>query len=140
MGNEARRDDEELGRVMSEIVEGAVYEVPYPFVKYDYENYDGQKIPSWKPGTEMECSQYSEREVADSVGKQILVVVGVHKPGRYPARVFYTRKWIDPDGKEYGRKKLRVKTLGTFKQLIKGYGFNVHAWGGIEYQIRTEAA
>jgi hypothetical protein len=122
-----------------EVTEGAVFEVPYPFVRYEYEDHDGSKRPSWKPGIDREQCYDHYREVADGVGKQVLQIICVHKPGRFPTRVFFTRKWIDPDGNTFGKSKLRIKTIGNFKQLTKGYGYNLRSWGGMEYEIRKEA-
>ena len=50
-------------------------------------------------------------------------MVSTHKPGAFPTRVFYTRKWIDPQGKTFGKDALRVTTLGYFRTLTKGYRY-----------------
>ena len=59
--------------------------------------------------------------VADAVGTQILTVVSVHKPGKFPARVFYTRRWRDPDGVEFGKTHLRVTVMQSFRTIVRGY-------------------
>lgn len=52
----------------------------------------------------------------------VLDVVATFKPGRFPERVFYTRRWIDPDGREFGKtNKLRATTTAHFRSLLKGY-------------------
>lgn len=114
---------------------GRVFEVPYPFIKDTWiEHYDGEdgpmtdEIPTWRPGTRAEScdvgNAYSHIErwaEADAMGAQILTVVSVHKPGRFPTRVFYTRQWRDPDGKTFGKTKCRITTVPAFITLIAGY-------------------
>ena len=42
-------------------------------------------------------------------------------PGKFSSRVFYVRRWRDPDGKEFGKPRLRVTTTAAFAKLTKGY-------------------
>lgn len=35
--------------------------------------------------------------------------------------MFYTRKWVDPDGVEFGKNKLHITTLATFRRRAAGY-------------------
>lgn len=114
---------------------GDVFTVAYPFCEDTWtEHYDGDdgpavdEIPTWKPGVRPEASdvgnEYSHIErwnEADAMGAQILTVVGVYKPGRYPTRVFYSRQWRDPDGKLFGKAKLRMTTVAAFADLVRGY-------------------
>lgn len=110
---------------------GQVIEVSnYPFVKESFvkQEWDGDsptacEIDGWRPGCNIEKGdQYGGSSFyADEVGQMILTVVSLHKPGRYPARVFFTRQWRDPDGKVFGAKKLRVTTEQAFKSMSKGY-------------------
>ena len=101
---------------------------------YGQDNFrDGEgpaKTMSWRPGVRFEtvevCNRYGEPDynsetVADGVGSQTLTVVSIHKPGRFPTRVFYTRTWTDPKGKTFGKTKLRFITAGAFKTLLRGY-------------------
>ena len=91
----------------------------YPFVHYVANLYDEDdgcpyQTEGWRPG----CTLY----VADGVGSMVLDVVAVFKPGRFPERVFYTRRWINPDGREFGKTStLRIATTGQFRRLLKGY-------------------
>lgn len=114
---------------------GCVFEVPYPFVQDTWtDHYDGEdgpevdEVPTWKPGTRQEScdvgndySQIDHWSEADGMGVQVLTVVGVYKPGRYPTRVFYSRQWRDPDGKVFGKMKLRQTTVSAFAALTRGY-------------------
>ena len=107
---------------------GQVIEVRnYPFVREQFITHelDGQSFSDegWRPGCIAEADwPYGEASFyADEVGSMILTVVSLHKPGRYPVRVFFTRQWRDPDGKVFGSKKLRVATKQTFDRLTKGY-------------------
>ena len=108
-----------------EIIPGAVFEVRHPFIRSTYSGFemDGPfEIKCWRPGTRTEpCAPDDFDVVADGDGTQVLTVVSVHKPGRFPTRVFYTRLWRGPDGKEFGNSSLRVKTAQQFRQLATGY-------------------
>jgi hypothetical protein len=112
--------------------EGMEFRAPYPFVRTTYTEQDEDgfaEVKSWKPGT-----RFVERFVypdhvesdcfADGVGEIILTVVSVHKPGRFPTRVFFTRKWQRPDGREFGKPKCHCVTSDKFKRLAKGYRFD----------------
>lgn len=112
-------------RVLPEI--GSVHEVPYPFLRCTFTSADEDgpfEAPSWKPGAEYGedyCGR--QRHVANGMGFQIVTVVGVYQPGRFPTRVFYTRKWVDPEGNTFGKNALKIKTVDAFERLIKGYAF-----------------
>lgn len=114
-----------------------IYRATYPFVRsvYNTIDWDGEaSIPTWRPGVMTEhCGPDGAMTInyAHGVGEVVYTVVSRHKPGRYPERVFYTRKWIDPDGKEFGNPKLRVTTNQAFADRIRGY---VH-----EYEIDENA-
>lgn len=116
---------------------GERFEVRYPFVRDTYTEYEQDaegggsfEAPTWKPGTRVE-NWHSPiwtgedvpcpTDVADAIGTQILTVVGVYKPGRFPTRVFYERRWRDPDGKEFGKTKCRMTTVPAFRALASGY-------------------
>lgn len=76
-------------------------------------------VASWRPGSEPD----NEGAHYHGEGFMVLTVVSVHKPGNYPPRVFYTRKWIDPQGKTFGKDNLRVTSQGNFRRLIQGYRY-----------------
>lgn len=108
---------------------GECFEVPYPFVRDTYVSHQDDEegpssieVPTWKPGVRFEDEGYGDVEAyADAMGAQLLTVVSVHKPGRFPTRVFYTRQWRDPDGAVWGKGKLRMTTLPAFTTLRGGY-------------------
>ena len=103
----------------------------YPFVRYvaSLIGDDGYyQTEGWRPGCIIEedenaGSYFPETHyIADGVGSMVLDVVATFKPGRFPERVFYTRRWVDPDGREFGQTgKLRIATTGQFRRLLKGY-------------------
>ena len=112
---------------------GQTYTVAgYPFVRYvaSLVGDDGYyQTEGWRPGC---CTREDDDPdedgcqawvyVADGTGSMVLDVVATFKPGRFPERVFYTRRWIDPDGREFGQTgKLRIATTGQFRRLLKGY-------------------
>jgi hypothetical protein len=103
----------------------------YPFVRYvaSLVGDDGYyQTEGWRPGCAVETDEnaFSYFPVKDyfahGTGSMVLEVVATFKPGRFPERVFYTRRWIDPDGREFGQTgKLRIATTGQFRRLLKGY-------------------
>lgn len=99
--------------------------VEYPFIKEDVSliGEDGPyEAKSWVPGVRFEnISPEDVDAVADGVGHMMLTVVGVFKPGRYPTRVFFTRKFSDPDGNVFGKSKLHICTLEKFRRISKKY-------------------
>lgn len=110
---------------MNEFAEGAVLSGPYPFVREKVSLWDGRdmaEVPTWVPGVRFEtCGPEDSEAVADGVGRIILRVVAVFKPGRFPTRVFFTRQWETPDGKMFGKARLRVAILPQFRKLARGY-------------------
>lgn len=115
---------------MAEFFCGQVIVVAYPFVRQEPSANDlsfsesiGIEWNPWKPGTRME--QIGLEDVApfcDAMGEQQLTVVSIHKPSpRYPARVFFTQKWKDPDGIVFGKTKLRILTVDAFRRRANGY-------------------
>lgn len=117
---------------MNSYTDGQVIEVSgYPFVRtvFNGSEWDGERLveyqsEGWRPGcdTDRDYPFGSINYFADATGEMILTVVSVHKPGRFPDRVFYTRQWRDPDGKAFGdNKKLRVMSSASFAKLCRGY-------------------
>jgi hypothetical protein len=107
---------------------GEVYTVSsYPFVRCVASTYDVDgpcEFLSWKPGVVFRAvGPYGEDSegIAHGLGQMLMTVVSTHKPGRYPARVFYTRKWVNPDGVAFGKTGLRIVTQEKFNRLAKGY-------------------
>ncbi len=114
----------------SDVVAGAEFTVTHPFCwdlasrpSGDPEGPYSQEFMSWRPGVRYELlPPYGDSEaIADGNGAQVLTVVSVHKPGRFPARVFYTRRWIDPRGQSFGKGALRIKIVSAFRRLVRGY-------------------
>ena len=108
---------------------GFIATIRYPFVRdtfIEYTEGGSADLPSWKPGIEVvSAGQYGEvvDAIAHGEGEMTLSVVGVFKPGRFPTRVFYTRKFKNPDGKEFGKGKLHIATLGKFRRLARGFHY-----------------
>ena len=114
---------------------GEVFNVSYPFCREtrieQYADSDGMgeiKVPTWRPGVRNVVTdignEYSHKDhylEADAVGAQLLTVVGVYRPGRFPTRVFYTRQWRDPEGRVFGKTKCRITTVPAFRGLTRGY-------------------
>lgn len=101
------------------------YSVRYPFFRTTYSgiNEDGPyQEESWRPGCDHEQDDNGDVDwFSEGHGQMHLTVVCEFKPGRFPTRVFFTRKWQDPDGKQFGLPKLRMTTKTNFMKLLKGY-------------------
>lgn len=125
-----------------DIEEGKTYEVTCPFVRTMFEGIDEDgpfEAQTWKPGVEFvgfgpEGSP--TRAVADGEGKVLYTVVGVYSPPRpYHPRVFYVREFIDPDGKRFGNKQLRIKGIQSFRRWLTGWRYGGYDRDG--YEIRS---
>lgn len=114
--------------------DGDVFTVVYPFIRckvniLDAADEDGGPtfvdIDSWQPGVRHDMRGHGEYHYtvteADALGKMVLTVVSVHKPGRYPTRVFFTRKFITPDGKTFGKGKLHIASLEKFRRISTAF-------------------
>lgn len=110
---------------MSDVIAGAVFEHPYPFVRDEYHGLEADgpfTAKTWRPGIKMEPEPPDGFwAVADAMGKRRLTVIDVFKPGRFPTRVFFTQTWIRPTGREFGKPKLRITTLAAFRSSLDGY-------------------
>jgi len=109
-----------------ELHNGQHIRVKFPFYTGTHEWYavTGEYYSDyvWIPGCKSEPTASGDHElVAEGIGEMILKVVDIHKPGRYLERVFYTRRWVDPDGNEFNAGKLHITTIGTFKRRAAGY-------------------
>jgi hypothetical protein len=111
-----------------------VTDVRYPFVREkvslrdeDEEGCGSVEVDSWRPGVRYEQYRgsgdgYTET-ICDGWGVMRLAEISRHKPGKYPERIFYTRQFVDPAGKVFGKPKLRMTTAQNFKVLCAGYRF-----------------
>lgn len=110
------------------LMSGQSFEGKYPFVRdfYDAFEADGPvRHKTWRPGVRHEmCGPEDAEAVADGEGAILLTIVSVHKPGQYPERVFCTRRWRDPAGREFGRGKLHIMTSEKFRRLARGYQYD----------------
>lgn len=106
---------------------GQVVRIVYPFVRDTYTQFDeegGVTVPTWRPGVRYEvCGPYGEdaEAVADGEGEAEFTVVDTFKPGRFPERVFLTRRFVNPDGKTFGKGKLHIWTLEKLRRLSRGF-------------------
>jgi hypothetical protein len=109
-----------------EFTEGQIIEVVYPFVRdtYGYMEEDGPvTMNSWKPGVRYEMTAPDDGGAfCDGEGKMILTVIAICKPGRYPTRVFFTRKFIPPNGAPFGKNDLRMVGIEKFRRISRRYG------------------
>lgn len=111
---------------MDDLSEGDVFRVLYPFCRgeYNHAEEDGWRTSkTWRPGVEADYCGENIENYADAMGEMVLTVVSVHKPGRFPTRVFYTRQWVDPDGRPFGKGGCKIATSEKFKRLTRGFRF-----------------
>lgn len=117
-----------LAKAPDVLAPGRVFSVTFPFVREEFTAWDGVGYSTsftWKPGTRSEqCAPDDFEMVADGEGLMTLEVVSTHKPGTYPVRVFYTRRWTDPTGKSFGKSALYVRGIAAFRQLSSRYRYN----------------
>lgn len=105
------------------------YRVIYPFHKGKRELYDEAadarlEKEVWEAGvTWDQIDEYEAIACADAVGTMVLVEIGRYTPPGYRERVFFTRYFIDPDGKEFGKKDLRMVGAAKFRRLCQGFRF-----------------
>jgi hypothetical protein len=103
---------------------GKEYRVKFPFCMAHWEDFSSGELEAkecWRPGVKSIPVYDDFEDVAEAEGEMVLTVVDIHKPGRFPERVFYTRRWVDPDGNEFGKNKLHITTTPTFKRRAAGY-------------------
>lgn len=102
---------------------GVIYEAAYPFVREEVVGFTEHPMQTWRPGIQYNHAGPEDEGYANcnALGAILLTVVSIHKPGRFPTRVFYTRQWRDPDGKTFGKGALRCTTTATFNRLRAGY-------------------
>lgn len=105
---------------------GMVFKVEFPFTKSSYQDLDEEggvvELETWIPGTRTEAITPEDIGLfADGVGFMLLKVISKHKPGKYPERIFYTRKFVDPDGKFFGKGKLYIAVISKFRRIANSY-------------------
>lgn len=109
-----------------------ILEVPYPFVIEEYDAIDDEghssRGLSWRPGTKFVIQGVDEifgettRGIAEGMGHMLITPIKrVELPGHYHTRIFYVRQWRDPDGRVFGKTKLRVMTEQCFRRLLGGF-------------------
>jgi hypothetical protein len=107
---------------------GRTYEVDCPFVRDVYNGF-GEDGPfttlTWRPGIHWEATGPEDSApIAHGMGKALYTVVSFHVlPRPYPPRLFFTRKWLTPDGNTFGKGALRIMTKAAFERRLKGYRF-----------------
>lgn len=104
---------------------GDQFTIDYPFIRDTYQALGSEGFSdeqTWRPGVRFESVGPEDcGSVADALGSATFTVVAAYKPGRFPTRVFFTRRFRDPDGREFGKSKLHIVTLDKFRRLARGY-------------------
>ncbi|OHD19931.1 MAG: hypothetical protein A2Y38_00535 [Spirochaetes bacterium GWB1_59_5] len=107
---------------------GSIHSIEYPFVLEDYtlcEDEGPFTCKTWRPGVRYEqVDNFGGVDTKiDGKGKMRLTVVDIHKPGKFPKRIFFTRQWEGPEGVKFGKGKLHITTEQHFKRLVAGYRY-----------------
>lgn len=125
-------------------VDGDEFEVRYPFVLEKVSLFDGEgfaEVDSWRPGTRGEMVGNEDAEmVADGIGTQVLRVISIHKPGKYPERIFFTQSWRDPHGRSFGKTKLRMLPTSTFRSRLRGFAHEFRLIEAAHTALKTGAS
>lgn len=104
---------------------GERFDVQYPFTRTTFDEWDGdglRAVATWKVGPVFEdVGEGDVTAFADALGTMVLTVISTHKPGRFPARVFFTRTWVSPEGKAFGKNRLHITTPAAFSRYTQNY-------------------
>lgn len=105
-----------------EIFDGAQFVRTHPFTL------DTTGAYKWRPGAwekEPRAAQgYWERDdiaACHGLGFVYFTVISVHKPGRYPTRVFYSRHHVTPDNEVLPESGCLCVTMEKFNRLRKDF-------------------
>ena len=104
---------------------GATFRTPFPFLASKKQLFDeagAREIISWRPGLEYEAQPPEggwSKSYCNGWGSRIIEIISLHKPGKYPERVFFTRRWQPPNGAEFGKSACRVTTLSTMRRWLR---------------------
>lgn len=77
----------------------------------------------WRPGAWESEPRHNDDPMpaCHGLGFVYFKVVSVHKPGRYPTRVFYTRRFVTPDDEALPESGCLCVTMEKFKRLRKDF-------------------
>lgn len=110
---------------MTSIERGQVFSVSYPFCLDVHAGIADEFHPpfgKWRPGIDYVPYGPDDVEaVAHGMGVMLMTVVDVFHPKPFPPRVFFTRKYQDPDGKVFGKNKLHIWTREKFLRISRGF-------------------
>ena len=100
--------------------QGQVFKVECPFLRTAHDDFCSdpeinrwpEKVLGWRPGNIWHEEGYGESYAeAHGMGYCVYTVIDTHKlPPPYRERVFYLRSWIDPDGRCFGKKDVKITT------------------------------
>lgn len=133
---------------MSEYETGAVIECKWPLtwcLHYQPQIGPGHAILGWRAGVfprDGDGGSYQSYTEWDANGEGVarFTVISVHKPGKYPARVFYTREFVSPDNMPIHNKerRLHICSVAAFKKRVEGWPYSYDVYDDREEGICTE--
>ena len=106
-----------------------VHEIKVPFHYWGHGEEDGY-LPGCEHVKEEEYTGHNDGEaryhesgyyVATDWGHMLINEIQRVSITGYEDRIFYTRRWRDPEGKEFGKSDLKCKGARAFKQMLKGW-------------------
>jgi len=90
-----------------------VHEIVHPFCRIGY--VDGTR--HWTIGCEIEDGTW----YCQGEGLKIIEEISRYTPPRYGEKVFFTVRYIDPDGNDTSRKKLKMLGAKAFERRVSGF-------------------
>ncbi len=102
---------------------GQTWRKPAMFLLEDYTAYNAIKgeqiIKTWRPGMRwVQVAPDDHDPDCDGDGFEFREIVAVVNVPREVSRVIYRRSWLDPAGKAFGKRKLKMTTASAFSAWV----------------------
>jgi hypothetical protein len=110
------------------VQKGKSYKIPFPFHVAEFgRDAHGAPDEDWKPGCYFEKGDWeagipTHYHHDDWGWMRIIVHDLIAIPG-FQERCFYTLSWIDPEGKEFGLRTLRMKCTKAVNKMLEGHRY-----------------
>jgi hypothetical protein len=118
------------------VQKGTSYKIPFPYhiVQLGRDEH-GAPDEGWKPG----CFREVREDYAgshgmistvsychDDWGWMRITVHDIITISGFQERCFYTLSWIDPEGREFGLRTLRMKSTKAVNKMLEGHRYTKH--------------
>lgn len=128
------------------LADGQTWRKPAMFVTDDYSAYDAIKgdhvVKTWRPGVRMVQVGPEDYDAdCDGEGYEVREIAAVVTVSRETSRrVLYRRSWLDPDGRAFGKRKMRMTTASAFASWVRGSNGHLATGRQVAELDRDEAA